>query len=234
MQDLGTGAQGKRDPVDRLISDIEFELAQGIVSTDDLGQAIQTVKQYQNKARSELFRASRIDSREFAARSFQINDMLITLLEETVGRIRQMQMELRGMRRLSPPLTPAVRRNDGIASARPVPGESVIDLYERPLAEIETAMRDGELQIDLDARPIRTPLVGAFLTKLRNALHSLPLFYVRRLAGKQAAINHVSGEWLLHLYRLLCQQRDEIEALNKQLAQLRREDSTSGVDPSTL
>jgi len=233
MQDLGTRPQGKRESVDRLIRDIEFELAQGIVLTDDLGRAIQAVKQYQNEARSELLGAARIDSRDLAARSFQINDMLITLLEETVGRLQQAQMELRGMRRLGPALPSAVRRNEGVAPARPAPGEVVTDLYERPLAEIETAMRTGELQIDLDVRPSKTPLVGALLTRLRSALHSLPLFYVRRLAGKQAPVNHIYGEWLLHLYRLLCQQQDEIGSLSKQLAQICHEDSADGVDPST-
>jgi len=218
---------------DRLISDIEFELAQGVTSTDDLGQAIQAVLQYQNKARSELLRASRIDSRELAACSFQINDMLLTLLQETIGRIQQMQMDLKGMRRLGPLPVSVAEQRGAIAPDRAESDRLVTHLYERPVAEIEGAMRDGELQIDLDARPIRTPLVGTLLTRLRNALHNLPLFYVRRLAGKQAAINHVYGDWLLHLYRLLCRQRDEIAALNKQLAQLRQEGSQGGVDPAT-
>jgi len=233
MQDPRTEPQGKRDAVDGLIRDIEFELAQGIVSPDDLGQAVQAVRNYQNKARAELFKASRIDGREFAARSFQINDMLITLLEETVARIQQMQMELRGMRRVSTPLlAPTARPHNGGALDRAVPKGSVADLYDRPLAEIETAMRDDELRIDLDARPIRTPLVGTLLTRLRNALHNLPLFYVRRLAGKQTAINRVYGDWVLHLYRVLCRQQNEVEALKAQLAQLGQEDSQGGGEPA--
>jgi hypothetical protein len=217
---------------DRLISDMEFELAQGVVSTDDLGQAIQAVLQYQNRARSELLRTSPIDSREFAARSFQIDDMLINLLQETVGRIEQLQMELKGMRP-GAPLTSVARQYGGVAPDYVISDRLGTDLYERSPAEIETAMRDAELQIGLDARPIKTPLVGMLLTRLRNAVHSLPLFYVRRLAAKQAAINHVYGDWILHLYRLLCRQQDEIEALNKQLAQLRNEGSQGGVDPAS-
>ena len=217
---------------DRLISDIEFELAQGVVSTDDLRQAIQAVLQYQHKARSELLRSPRLNHREFAARSFQIDDMLINLLQETTGRIEQLQMELQRMRP-GPPLTSISRQHGGIAPDYVISAGLGTDLYERSPAEIETAMRDAELQIGLDARPIKTPLVGTLLTRLRNAVHSLPLFYVRRLAAKQAAINRVYGDWLLHLYRLLCRQQDEIGALNKQLAQLRNEGSQGGVDPAS-
>lgn len=110
-----------------------------------------------------------------------------------------------------------------------MPDRLVTNPFERALAEIEASMRDGELQVDLGAHLIKTPLVGTCLTRFWSALHNLSLFYIRRLASKQAAINDVYGDCLLNVCRLFCQQHDEIEALNRQLAQLHQEGSQGGV-----
>ena len=82
---------------DDVLRDVEFEIAQGAISRDELGQGVQAVKEYQNKLRGEVFQASRQvgESREALSRLFQINDMLITLQQEMAAGIETLQVDLR-------------------------------------------------------------------------------------------------------------------------------------------
>jgi hypothetical protein len=64
--------------VDDVLASIEFELAQGCISRDDLGASIQAVRQYQNKLRGEALELVKRpeDMQEVVTRLFQINEML--------------------------------------------------------------------------------------------------------------------------------------------------------------
>jgi len=78
-----------------VIRDIEFEIAQGLVVRQDLRQAIHAVKKFHSKTRREVFGpdGKAADLREIASRQFQINDMLITLLEEVTTAACSAQLE---------------------------------------------------------------------------------------------------------------------------------------------
>src|SRR5512139_1840474 len=95
-----------------VLGDIEFEIAQGAVSRDDLGQGIQAVRQFQAKTRAEIFdaKAGALDQRQIISRQFQILDMQTTLLQETAAAIRSLQLDLR---RVSQALA---RRSSNLAS----------------------------------------------------------------------------------------------------------------------
>jgi hypothetical protein len=230
-----------------ILRDIEFELIQGAVSSDDLGRSIQTVRQHQNSLRGEFFQSGEkgVADQELAARLFQINDMLITLLQEMAGRVQRLEVELRRTSGLLPERPPAGTTARTLADGEqppdtlspPVsplwrPGGVDGDPHRWPPAAVENAMGGDALHVDLEVRGARVPLVGALLNRVRNALHSLPLFYVRRLAGKQAAVNETYGDWVLHLNRLSQQQQQQIESLRSQLAALQAWQAGGGQPPS--
>jgi hypothetical protein len=203
------------------------------MSREDLGQSVQAVRQHLNKTRSELYQSEHkgLDSREIASRQLQIDDMLLTLLQETAGRIQRLEMEVRHARRLMRDAEPTVLANE---TGPRIP--QLLDLWTPegpdedpfgwPPTEIEGAMRDAALQLGPQVRPVSMPLVGGLLTRLRDAVHDLPLFYTRRLAKKQAVVNRTYGNWILHLYRLLQYQQNQIQALIGQLAALEARTTT--------
>ena len=80
-----------------IIKSIEFELAQSAVSQTDLGAGIDAVRQYQNKARAEIFESDRLlkDTRAFVNQQYQINDMHLTLLQGMTLAIRAMELDVR-------------------------------------------------------------------------------------------------------------------------------------------
>jgi hypothetical protein len=218
-----------------VLSDIEFELIQGAISRDELGQSIQAVKQYQNKVRSEAISSIRSSGevREIINRQFQINDMLITLLQETSAALRTTQLELRRVARMSNLATPAAR----VASKPAI--EQDVDLLEttdllafdtlsddslwQPLTEVEKvqrAMQPEALQMESQIRSTNVPIIGAVVKRLRIALHHLVLFYVNRLVEKQVAVNQTYGDWILRTVQLCHDQQDQIDSLNAQLKAL--------------
>jgi hypothetical protein len=78
------------------LDDIDMELLQDAVQRDDLGQSVQNVRRFQNNARKEtLDTPGRPDYRAIANRQFQLNDMLLTLLQELSTRQRALELELR-------------------------------------------------------------------------------------------------------------------------------------------
>lgn len=218
-----------------VLSDIEFELAQGAISRNELGQSVQAVKQYHNKVRSEVFQSSRQvgDNRESLSRLFQINDMLITLLQEMVTTIESLRLDLRRVavrasQGASPaaaataPRAPVVERDSDMAAAGDVPvrdgwGESS---HWRPPADVEQAMRPEALRVEPEARSTGIPVIGRLIQRLRIALHSLVLFYVVKLARKQVVINQTYGDWILHLGQLNQRQQEQIDWLNAQVSSL--------------
>jgi hypothetical protein len=217
---------------DRILRDIEFELLQGAVAQNDLGRAIEAARQHHNRTRSEVFETERraTDTREIASRQFQINDMLITLLQEMALKIQEAHVEIRQLYRMLRDAPPAAVASSGleteasaigsVSTAFSTPHGPDEDPYGWPPAEVEQSMSVAALQVELAVRPARVPLLGRLLTRLRNALHSLALFYIHQLAGRQAAVNETYGNWILHLYRLQQHQHDQIVALSTQLAAL--------------
>lgn len=211
-----------------VLSDIEFELVQGAISRNELGQSIQAIKQHQNKVRSEVLQpSSRVtDSREIAARQFQINDMLITLLQEIAASLQALELRVRRAARFAQSTsattpTATISMPEGPTSA---PAVTAIPMPEvapgRETHDIENAMQPGTLYIGSDVRAPNVPILGGLVKWLRLTVHNLVLFYVARLAGQQTHVNQTYGDWILYLNRLNLSQQEQIELLSAQVAAL--------------
>ena len=228
-----------------VLRDIEFELVQGTISKDELGQAIQAVKKYQNKLRGELFEGDSLskENRDVVSRQFQINDMLTTLLQEMAAKIQTIRLELHQTKKLSPRLSEAKTNGHGSEActeergieieidrvpklAHPTSTPTLIPLDQellwRPPTEVEEAMREEALHINMDVRAARIPIVGSIIKRVRIALHNLTLFYIRKLGMKQSAINRTYGDWLLHLNEQNQHQQEQIANLTKQVVALQK------------
>lgn len=200
-----------------VISDIEFELIQGVISRDELGQSIQAVKQYQNQVRTEVFQSPRqtADTREVLSRQFQINDMLITMLQEMAASLQTLQLQFKQLGRA---------RSGTPAEA--LPSALSVEVNERPswrpVDGLNSVMRPETLHQKLDVQPTNVPIpfVSGLIRRLRFGLHNLVLFYVNRLGKSQAMINSEYGDWILHLEALHRHQQEEIETLTAQVADL--------------
>jgi hypothetical protein len=218
---------------DDVLRDVEFEIAQGAISRDELGQGVQAVKEYQNKLRGEVFQASRQagESREALSRLFQINDMLITLQQEMAAGIQTLQVDLRRVAALAAqgaPSTagiaraPAAKEPGGEAAAGEVSDQEghTESIYWRSSTEIENAMRSDALKVEPEVRSIGVPILSGLIQRVRTALHRLVLFYVSGLAKKQVVINQTYGDWILHMLSLQRFQQEQIDRLDAQLSAL--------------
>ncbi len=215
-----------------ILSDIEFELLQGSISQNELGESIKAVKQHANKLRGEIFDPARplVDSRELISRQFQINDMLVTLLQEMAMALQAVQLDIQRIRqsmktapsRLSESVLSSPRnKTDGTVSVAPAAQSDVDDAaFWWPPAEVENAMRPEAIYPGLAVRGVRVPLVGGILMRARIALHNLALFYTQRLAGRQAEVNRTYGDWILHLDELQQRQQQQLKLISAQLAAL--------------
>lgn len=219
-----------------VLQDIEFELMQGALSRHALGQSIRAIRQYQNKLRGEFFQSARstVDTRELISRQFQINDMLLTLLQEMSATIQAMQLNQKQLARraamLSVPVAHAptvISRQHG-AINEPAAAVANADSAWRLTEEVESAMTEDALKLDLEVRAGSIPIIGALLTRLRAAFHSLALFYALRLANKQSPINRTYGDWILHLTELQQQQQEQIRILNAQLTAMQAHSGEDG------
>ena len=222
-----------------IIQSIEFELAQSAISQTDLGEGLATIREYQNKARAEIFGSGKLlkDTRALVNQQYQINDMHLTLLQEMTAAIRATELDVRRLGQVAP--RPAAARE----ATAPVPAPVHISAPEAPFTprstplpgespsldeaafgwsneKIEQAMKPNVLSIKMDVRPSTTPLLGGLIRRVRTALHDLTLFYVRQLAQKQAGINQAYGDRLLQLSRQVEDQQQQIEELMAQVAAL--------------
>jgi len=235
---------------DDVLSEIEFELVQGAISRNELGRGIQAVKAYQNKVRSGVSQAAQGagEGREVVQRLFQLNDMLITLLQEMAAELRSVRLELRRVARMAqfaPPVTRAAAEppteKDGEENvdraawvdALPVgrPGGDLYGRWATEVEEVENAMRSEALQVTLDVRAIRIPIIGGLIKRLRLALHNLALFYVARLSKRQRAVNQTYGDWVLRLIQAGQQQQEQIDVLSAQVAVLQARLTERGHSP---
>lgn len=211
-----------------VMRDIEIELLQGAVTHDELGQSVQNVRRVQNRLRGEALDAQpRPDYRAIANRQFQINDMLLTLLQETATRQRGLELQVqKAVQQGLWPLPEAGNATDAATDApdsapelqrAPLPAEALV----RRLGEIEDAMRDDALTLQLEVTPQETPVIGRALGSVRAALHSLVVFYTNRLAAKQTEINRLYGDTLHQLLQDNARLADALNALHAENAELR-------------
>lgn len=206
-----------------LLRDIEIELLQGDVLDREVSASVAEIRRFQQRLRTELLDgSSRVDLRAVAGRQFEMNDLLLTLLHETALRLEALQREQHVViRRLvdSVPLTTATA-----APATPTPADeealpaagavaAPVDEWTRRLVEVEAAMRGDALQLDVAVQGSATPVIGAALNSAKAALHSLVIFYINRLAERQAAINRLYGQWIIHLHEQNRAQEDELGQL---------------------
>jgi hypothetical protein len=223
-----------------IIKSIEFELAQSAVSQTDLGASIDAVRQYQNKARAEIFGPDRLlkDTRAFVNQQYQINDMHLTLLQGMTLAIRAMELDVRRLgqavprpKKVSRETAASIQAPSQDATSEPPPtvrgalppgGEPSPDedVFGWSDETIDLAMKSNALAIKMDVRPSTTPLIGGLIRRVRTALHNLTLFYVRQLAQKQTGINQTYGDRLLQLSRQVEDQQQQIAELTAQVMAL--------------
>jgi hypothetical protein len=213
-----------------VVSDIEFELIQGAISQDELGQAIASVRRYQNKMRGDLFQQKhrRDKSIEITARQFQINDMLLTILQETVAEIQSLRLEFLRTAHLSKSAKPTykyeppVEKLDVVTPTQPVRKKQPLCVYTpEDFRKVENRMRPESLQVEISVRATKMPFVGAVLNRLRVIMHNLVLFYINRLATNQVVVNQTYGDYILRLMHQVQYQQEQIEMLQAQIETLR-------------
>ncbi len=218
--------------------DIQFELIQGLPSRDELGQSIQSVQRHQSMLRAQVFgEGGRVsDQQEIVARQFQINDMLLTLLQETATALRRVQLDVERIGRarhgglsVDPPSAPAApadgRATEGaVTNVAGAVDEYTDGRFSSP-TDIESAMQPEALEVQQrQGHPVRLPLAGPVITRVKRALHRLVHFYIRLLSERQAAVNRVFGERILYLVRRGDRQRDQLRSLARRLAALEAHD----------
>ena len=201
-----------------VLADIEFELMQGAISRDAFGRGLQEVRQRQNKIRQELFDSGQqeIDLRAALAKQFQINDMLLTLLQEMSGGFEEMQQQINWVGQ-------ARRGDDQSTAARLARAQSGTPGGEmRPTKELsETAQPDflqQQMDIQPNGRPI--PILNGLIRRLRTGLHSLAIFYVNKLGERQTAVNQIQADWIQYLNAQVRHQQEELEQLMQQVTAL--------------
>lgn len=188
------------------LDDIDLELLQDAVQRDDLGQSVQNVRRFQDGARKELLDSGgKPDYRALAGRQFQINEMLLALLQELATRQRALELELRMPHQES---APGAGQLPAAADEGEAPRPRTEDLV-RQLDAIQAVMHDDALRLQLEVTPNETPVVGRMLGSMRTAVHSLVVFYGNQLAAKQTEINRVFGGVLQQL--LVARERDRAE-----------------------
>ena len=216
---------------DDILYSIEFELAQGAISRTALGDGLNAVRQFQNKARTATFESDKAlaDSRALITQQYQINDMHLTLLQELTATVQAVQLDVRRVGQLPPrevvaaapePVAPDV---EIIAPAAPRPSTDwpVDNLTPAwPNDSIDNAMQPGTLKVTIDVRPSNWPILGGILRRVRAAFHNLTLFYLQQIGQKQTGVNQVYGERLLQLTHLVQQQQQQIAALRAQVTAL--------------
>lgn len=181
-----------------ILADIEFELAQGAISRDDLGRGIMAIKEHQSKLRADLLRPEQSEPRlrEALAKQFQMNDMLLTLLQETAAALNELKLQSERAGHLS--------RHAGASSVAPEAEASeaaVISTLGEDQWRDTTPLREAAatvLEPETDLRAAGVPLVGTLLQRLRHAAHSLVIFYLGKLGRQQQKVNSTYSDWLLY------------------------------------
>lgn len=221
--------------VRQVIDDIQFELLQGSVRQDEMGDAIQSVWKHQNNLRTKLLASLKGEARDVTAQQFQLNDMILTLLQEMANELRAIRHEQRQMhewfqQRDLP--VPALRSVDATSQVDARSGLTGIQVEsERPLvwgdndalpdsvspADVRVAMARSALDVPIHTRPVNIPVIGFLLQKVRATLHSLVIYYIDRLAQRQSDVNQTYGNHILALMQENAHLRQEIAAIHNRL-----------------
>jgi len=196
---------------DRIAKDIEFEILLGAIPRENFGDAILAIKAYQGKLRGEVLgniRDSRV--KEAFSEVFQIQDMLIVLLQEMSKTMVSLQASLPKIVNQGSP--EALRPEEVTLTGWPGTGDSLLPSVE-PI-EINKFLRPDLLRLDLEVRPSRLPVIGKLVQFIKIALHNLVLFYVNRLGAQQARINKMCGEQILELLKIVAEQQEQINSMS--------------------
>ena len=205
-----------------VLSDIEIELLQGSAAQDDLGKGLNMIRQRNNTLRAEYLKGKHSSElNNVLINQFQLNDMLLTLFQETIVKFQELQLEVRKSLHFVESHEISVQTDDlkilasstGVNLYLPQKSQDLQPFEHLPFSqstEITRAMDRDALLLHIDVRPVKIPLIGGLLTRLRSAIHSLSLFYTNRLAGKQTDINRAYGEQLLELQQLIQSQQAEL------------------------
>ena len=201
--------------IDDILNSVDFELLQGVLPQDELGQGIARLRSYQNEQRSALFGAGSavLTLDDLADLQLRLNDAMLTLIQvlgarfdglgEQVRRAEYLQLRLDE----TAPFT-ATSGSVRMGAVSLFQSQQSMDVGDAALhlpaagdleSAIQVSMRPDSLDQWLDVRPVNIPLIGGLLTRLRRSLHELVLFYVRRLADEQMKVNQVYGNALLTL-----------------------------------
>lgn len=217
-----------------VLSDIEFELIQGAVSREELARSIRQVRMHHDRVRQEYFSSdSRMDRDTLVARQFQFHDMLLTLLEEMAADGRAVKLELQKLGEMAFANAPAERaeRDQRLLTDMWLTSELTPYLDGWPPHEIEEAMSEKSLIPEMVVQPSRIPLIGGLLNRIRIALHRVAIFYVGRVARRQAKTNAVYGTWIERLVSHVHEQHEKIRILDQRLQALERDVGARRGDP---
>lgn len=114
------------DPQD-ILRDIEFELLQGAIRQDELGQSLQAVRKFHSNLRTELLTVAgdTPQGREIITRQTQFNDMLLSLLQEMSSDLLRLEQQQRGLGQWLPRRLPDSGAVDRDASPQDGGGEGM-------------------------------------------------------------------------------------------------------------
>jgi hypothetical protein len=200
-----------------VLDDIEFEIAQGAISRDDLGQSIQAVTKHLHELRGQAARVNRAKGYdpEMIGRLLQLDSMLITLIQEVTATVNVLRD--RTAAAANSPAHAARSAGAGTASR----AEPIVDFDTRDaqmdqiLKDLDAHMSARSLHIEMNVRASQAFLIGPLLTRVRVALHHLVLFYVRQLADRQKAVNRLYGEHIRDLTLQVYALRVQVQHMNE-------------------
>lgn len=106
----------------------------------------------------------------------------------------------------------------------PVPSNAVLgrDLYE---AVRHLSLAHDKANVDMMLTETQVPLIGGLIQRLRTALHELVLFYVNRLAARQARVNYQTSRAITLLLRDLEAEVRELRARVESLEHEQKENT---------
>lgn len=215
----------QKTSIQDILNDIEFEIAQGMASKEAFGPALEEVRQFQNRLRSQTFKSVKMNDpyREIISRQFQTADMLLALLQEMALRIQALQAAIENLRQHKPLLESHEAETSERTTAALITGKSSgIESSEHKIRspdEILNAMRPETITIPLQTRVIRWPLIGGLLTRLRIFYQRPAIHYTALLSERQAPVNRILGDRILNLEALVQEQQQQIEALKARIEQ---------------
>ncbi len=147
------------DPtVNDVLSQIEFELAQGLVARPDLRRAILELQSLQNGSRATILGSGRpIDLRDALSRQLQINDLLIAVLAEAADAAGEARDQTRHVQRF---LHSALDSEDAatLAADEAAPADPAAIAPRDAASRAEEATADREAALRLVATPAPRPV----------------------------------------------------------------------------